>query len=985
MKQRVRILIGIMVTTLVLASASFAFAAEVRTPSIYGLYKPEGDSFHMKDDVDGSGMITGAHPAKYDARTLPYSSKVLVKDQGSTGLCWACSLATAAERSWLQEQYENGQTPSYEALSPMHLGYFLYNRQNDPLGNTAGDIALVNKSGYSWKTLGGNSSNGIFALAGWTGYASNALVPFNQGTKLVDPKFCYDNKLLLESGNFLWTDGDTKTAIMEHGAVVADYYHNSNYLADDGKSYYTDNDYGNNHAITIVGWDDNYSKENFATSRSGVPEGDGAWIVQNSWGSNWGEKGYFYISYYDATLADPAYVDVCESDEYDFNYQYDGNSVISTSIIYPGYKMANFYTANGAETETLKAVGFGNNNKNAGIYDYTVEIYTNASKPEDLTEKNLAVRFKAQTQGGGYDSFKIPPEQYVKLAKGTNFAVSVTFNSTTYVTQNSRFAVERASTASERTDSYFIVYESGYKEGTSYVYKTSSGWSDIGETKGYTPRIKAYTSAGTSVVATSIELNAKNVVTSVGQKVSLSVTVNPATVSDRTATWTTSDKNIATVDSNGRITAVGAGIATITATSKSNPKLSARATVTVKEAAPVLDSGRGEGGVNLVKNRIYLENLITGSVQVTDEDNKKTSVAINTTGGTTGYINIDEAWFGDSIKICRTNKNEELNSDPLNVEVGTKVKGGNGIFAEGPIFRVYGQSRYETSRKIADVYKNLNGNYKLDAVVIADGSNYPDALAGGYLANKRNAPLITVDKTNEKAVAEYINYNLCNGGTVYLLGGTGAVSTSFENRVRALSNKPIVKRLGGTSRYDTNLVILKEAGVKDDDLLVCSGTGFADSLSASAAKRPILLVGDDLTPAQKSFVKTLDSEKVYIIGGLGAVSDKAKFSVITSHKAGVPLTVKRLAGASRYETSKLVADTFFEGKVDTAIFAYGQNFPDGLSGGPMAMDLNGPLLLITNEATSYAEEFANGHNTKQAVVIGGPMLISTSSVKSIIN
>ena len=54
-----------------------------------------------------------------------------------------------------------------------------------------------------------------------------------------------------------------------------------------------------NHAVTIVGWDDNYSKDNFLIT----PPGDGAWIVKNSWVSEWGDNGYMYVSYYDGSLS----------------------------------------------------------------------------------------------------------------------------------------------------------------------------------------------------------------------------------------------------------------------------------------------------------------------------------------------------------------------------------------------------------------------------------------------------------------------------------------------------------------------------------------------------------------------------------------------------------------------------------------------------------------------------------------------------------
>jgi C1A family cysteine protease len=50
-----------------------------------------------------------------------------------------------------------------------------------------------------------------------------------------------------------------------------------------------------NHGVSIVGWDDSFSRENFPVSNQ--PDGDGAWIVRNSWGPGWGDGGYFYMSY----------------------------------------------------------------------------------------------------------------------------------------------------------------------------------------------------------------------------------------------------------------------------------------------------------------------------------------------------------------------------------------------------------------------------------------------------------------------------------------------------------------------------------------------------------------------------------------------------------------------------------------------------------------------------------------------------------------
>lgn len=76
-----------------------------------------------------------------------------------------------------------------------------------------------------------------------------------------------------------------------------------------------------NHDSVIVGWDDDYPKENFNMEL----EGDGAFICTNSWGENFGDQGYFYVSYYDTNIGvhNIVYTGIEPTDNYDNIYQSD--------------------------------------------------------------------------------------------------------------------------------------------------------------------------------------------------------------------------------------------------------------------------------------------------------------------------------------------------------------------------------------------------------------------------------------------------------------------------------------------------------------------------------------------------------------------------------------------------------------------------------------------------------------------------------------
>ncbi|MBQ1476922.1 MAG: cell wall-binding repeat-containing protein, partial [Erysipelotrichaceae bacterium] len=283
------------------------------------------------------------------------------------------------------------------------------------------------------------------------------------------------------------------------------------------------------------------------------------------------------------------------------------------------------------------------------------------------------------------------------------------------------------------------------------------------------------------------------------------------------------------------------------------------------------------------------------------------------------------------------------------------------------VIRLSGKTRYETSLKAADELKLILGTDKFDNIVLATGKDFADALGGGYLAARKNAPILLTNDKNAAAVNEYINANLKDGGTVYVLGGEGAVS---EAALAGINGK--VERLSGKSRYETNLAILNEAGVTTEDILICSGTNFADALAASASGRPMLLVNtkkNALTDGQKEFLSAHTSNKLYILGGTGAVSDILEEAV----KAyGTP---QRVYGSSRYETSVEIAKAFFADP-SMAVVASAQTFPDGLCAGPLGYALKAPILLVKDGREVPASSYCVENDITDGYIVGGAGAVS---------
>lgn len=294
---------------------------------------------------------------------------------------------------------------------------------------------------------------------------------------------------------------------------------------------------------------------------------------------------------------------------------------------------------------------------------------------------------------------------------------------------------------------------------------------------------------------------------------------------------------------------------------------------------------------------------------------------------------------------------------------------------EADVTRVWGDNRFETSFAIADYIREQDMDGKFDAIMIASGKNFPDALSGTYLAARINAPILMAGNRDDAALVSYIRSYLHENGKIYILGGENAVSLSLDEKLKDYD----IQRLSGGDRFDTNLMILNEAAITGGEILVCTGLDFADSLSASATGLPIFLINNKtgkLTESQKSFLTQLTNPTFTVIGGEKAVSE-AIASQISNYG-----TLRRIGGSNRLETSRLIADTYFK-EPKTVVFAYAKNFPDGLCGGPLAHELGGPVILTIKGKEKLASEYVQSADVSSGIVLGGEKIIPDGSVRQI--
>ena len=441
-------------------------------------------AFSPAEDPDSDLSISkyGLLPSYYDSRQSGIISSV--KNQNPFNICWAFSLASNFETSLLKQGLGTWD------LSEEHLAYFFANRVNDPLGNTPDDRIIHLGKNYH------DSGNGMvasFFLSTWSGMVSEGKAPLPTDSthtldlsRPLDPAIAYNTDVYLKDAVFsAYSQQRMKQLVSEYGSVSA------MILMDNAGVYYRPETAAAccptagkvNHAVTIVGWDDSYSRNNFPAAS--MVQNNGAWIVKNSYGPSWGKNGYFYLSYEDASISNLVCNTAITAPQYPNNYFYDGAASGTTSAtVKAGSSIANVFTASAGQgnAEELGEIVLSSKQD---FTTYRIQIYTDLSDPLNPASGTPAFRTPLEyTQPiAGIHTLKL--DNPVKLVQGSKYSVVLTFPYET------KYYVE-ASTSSA-SGSWFKAI-AGLKPGQSFLSSTGTRWTDCSTSNpGFCFCIKAHT------------------------------------------------------------------------------------------------------------------------------------------------------------------------------------------------------------------------------------------------------------------------------------------------------------------------------------------------------------------------------------------------------------------------------------------------------------------------------------------------------------
>jgi C1A family cysteine protease len=379
------------------------------TEPFCGYIPPPMDLSHLDGIPTGGLLKSGALPASFN--WTDQGKVTSVKNQNPCGTCWIFGTTSVLESAVLI-----GEDAGYDfseqsvALCVDRSWVYLYDDSDEPCGISHGG---------GWSSL----ASEVFIKKGAVLESCN---PYNTRGLNCDGACACDNctPVKIVNGYRYVTDDQSQTSLIKdvvynQGPVTMAFYYDENYKHPDatyGTVYDCDGCLAANHMVSIIGWDD--SVPHFKTP------GTGAWLVKNSWGTAWGNSGYFWLAYNSSSMEEIAYLEYKDYDPNEKLYYWDEAGIVADG----GYEdtsawMANIFTS--TQDGSLTHVDFWTTSNDA---QYDIYVYLDGNISDGFDD--LATSQSGTCQEFGY--YSIPLTSPVSLTSGQPFTIAVNMTTPGY-------------------------------------------------------------------------------------------------------------------------------------------------------------------------------------------------------------------------------------------------------------------------------------------------------------------------------------------------------------------------------------------------------------------------------------------------------------------------------------------------------------------------------------------------------------------------